>query len=297
MKIYYYRGKHPNFGDELNQWIWPKLIPNFFDNDSNTIFIGIGSVLSLSHDHSAKKIVFGSGLVTHYGNKIPNISEKEWDVFFVRGPRTAKFLNIPPEKGVGDSAILIRTLVKSASQPQPFVSFIPHWESLDSGHWQEACRLAGIHLIDPRQPVQKVIDQLLVSRLVIAEAMHGAIVADALRIPWVPVLPLNHLHREKWLDWSEALGITLRPYRLWPSCLGEVNERFPHRASISGVARNLLGTPLHGFLDQAFHEIAAQRLIVLSRKDPCLSEEEKMNDATNKMVDFIEKFTKKYRSF
>ncbi len=82
-------------------------------------------------------------------------------------------------------------------------------ESVPRGNWVGICERAGVHFIDPGQSVPAVLDQLLASELVITEAMHGAIVADVLRVPWIPVLPLRNSHRMKWHDWASALDLKL----------------------------------------------------------------------------------------
>jgi hypothetical protein len=47
--------------------------------------------------------------------------------------------------------------------------------------------------------------------LVVAEAMHAAIAADALRIPWVATSLYDHVATLKWLDWCESLSLLYSP--------------------------------------------------------------------------------------
>jgi len=288
MKITYYKGKRPNFGDDLNPWMWPKVIPDFFDEDASAVFLGIGSIIGeTAYDKAVKKIVFGAGFVPEYHEK-PDMSGNDWRVYFVRGPRTAKMLGLAPELALGDSAILLRTVVKPAPDLSGPVSFMPHWESMQRGNWTEVCRLAGIRLVNPQSPVETVIEDLRTSRLVIAEAMHGAVVADALRVPWIPVLPLNAAHRAKWLDWSEPLGVGLHPRRLWPSSLAE--------AKLSFLRKMIAGSPFAALSEKGLVHAAAQKLTDIARTTaPRLSEDRVIGRATEKMLEKIVQLRRDFR--
>jgi hypothetical protein len=280
MKITYFQGCEPNFGDSLNPWLWPRLIPNFFDEDEKTVFLGIGSILGeKSYRDDVKKVVFGAGFVPEYHNR-PCISHSNWDIYFVRGPRTAQMLNIPSNLGLGDSAILLRAVVKPwSSSATQVVSFMPHWQSMRRGNWAEACRLANINLIDPRRPVETILEELKRSKMVITEAMHGAITADALRIPWVPLLPLNRKHRGKWLDWADSLDLKLRWHRLWPSGLEE--------ARLSVLRRPLAGSPMAGLAQKCLTYMAASKLAGLANASPQLSPDHVIDRATDAMLEKI----------
>lgn len=207
MQLFAYRGKQPNFGDELNHWLWDRLLPGFFDDDPSEIFLGIGSILFDDFDPNAKKIVFGSG----YGGytNAPKIDD-QWKIYFVRGKKTAEAIGVSAEYAIGDSGILVRSCWDSSKiKKRHKVSFIPHFESAVLGDWEIVCRRAGINYIDPRETVDHVLNEISASELVVSEAMHGVIIADALRVPWRAVLPISVANRAKWQDWASPLGVSI----------------------------------------------------------------------------------------
>jgi hypothetical protein len=140
----------------------------------------------------------------------------------VRGNETAKALEIDSSRGIGDAGILVRSCWDAASIEKRYdVSFIPHFESAIYGNWAEVCRRAGVNLIDPRWDVEEVLGEISASRLIVSEAMHGVIVADALRVPWRAVRPLDPGNRAKWTDWASALDVSIEFTDLSPSNIVE----------------------------------------------------------------------------
>jgi succinoglycan biosynthesis protein ExoV len=79
------------------------------------------------------------------------------------------------------------------------------------------CRRLGFGYIDPREPRQTVIDGIRRTHVLIAEAMHGAIVADALGVPWIAVRSGGAGTLEfKWRDWCSSLGLDYQPHSVVP---------------------------------------------------------------------------------
>jgi hypothetical protein len=131
--LYQWRGAHRNFGDELNSVLWPKLLPDFFDQDEATRFLGIGSILDNRHDSDVKKLVAESG----YGGYQPRIAlDESWIVHWVRGQRTARSLGLPPAAGIGDPASLLPLAGLMPERKNRDVGFMPHFEkrSAAPGH-------------------------------------------------------------------------------------------------------------------------------------------------------------------
>lgn len=227
MRLYHRQGQARNFGDELNTLLWPALLPGFFDDDASEIFLGIGSVLDGRHPPQARKIVAGAG---HVGDVAAPVLDGGWTIHWVRGPRTARRLRLPGAYGFGDPASLIdRALVTTmlgvgwdaGSCARCDVGFMPHVETVCRGSWQRAAALAGLVFIDPRDEPGAVLAAIARCRLLVSEALHGVVVADALRVPWVAVAPFTPAHTAEWDDWAGAMSIDMDFARLAPSSLAE----------------------------------------------------------------------------
>ena len=294
LELFYYRGVEPNFGDELNHWMWPQLIKDCWDDQDNLLFVGIGSVLESKLPKDKLKIVFGAG---YGGYRPPPKLDENWKVFFVRGKKTAEALGIDKSYGIGDSAILLRSFFKGQLDKKYPISFMPHWKSLTFGNWELAAKHAGMHFIDPRQDVELIIEQILSSRLIVSEAMHGVIVADALRVPWVPLEPIDSLNRMKWHDWASALNLNIELQKLSPSSLPEKIANFVDAHNLGNAKKTRKKTRcLKGVFENFFAEQAAERLSNICQLNPSLSKDsdielshERMQEKLHELLRYLGK--------
>lgn len=289
--MYYFKGSPPNFGDELNNWLWPRLLPDFFDGLEDRIFLGIGSILFDFHPPESEKIVFGAG----YGGYTPPPKiDRNWIIYFVRGPMTARAIGIDEALGVGDAAILLRSCFKTSSKKVFKASFMPHWESVFDGEWEAVCAEAGLHFINPCSPVETVLRDIQASEMIVTEAMHGAIVADALRVPWVPANPIQVQHHRKWFDWAGALQLELHPLALTPSNGLEAMMSLL-RSSGKNVERlRRRGQILKTVAASYFFDSAAASLQRLAGANPHLSRDAAIEGAHSRMLEQLDILNRNY---
>ena len=211
MIIEYCRSKTYNFGDDLNPWLWPKLLGDeFFTQQDGVYFVGIGTVLTskrlnIQLANAKEIIIFSSGA---WGDSAPALPGK-CKVYGVRGPRTAKRLGLSEDKVIGDGAYLLRKIELPVVDKIYDIGFIPHHGSEIYVDWQKICDQLGIQFISAKQPVEDFLGQLRGCKRIITEAMHGAIVADAMRIKWSPVKFSPLFSEEKWYDFSESMQLKL----------------------------------------------------------------------------------------
>ena len=213
MKLFY----HPfqNFGDApLNTWLWPRLLPGLLDEDDRVLFVGIGSLLGLRRiPVEPLKLVFGTGTGYQKGDRP---LDPRCHVYCVRGPLTAQRFGLDPALAITDGAALVRVAGPPASSARHRAAFMPHWQSATYFDWRRLCGDLGLHYIDPTADAEAVLRDVQASEVVLAEAMHGAIVSDALRVPWIPLRAYAHILDFKWHDWCRSVDLTYAPLRLGP---------------------------------------------------------------------------------
>jgi succinoglycan biosynthesis protein ExoV len=199
-----------NFGDDINPWFLPRLFNREIIESDSICLVGIGTIINnhnaASVAHFDRKVVFSSGV--GYGD-CGTVVDDTWDFVCVRGPRSAEALGLEPRIGIRDGAILLSNLypAKPASVRDGVV-FIPH---VNTG-WtcgtglKKICRDLSFTYLSPDAPFETFIETIRSASWVITEAMHGAILADTLRTPWVPFKFLYH-HKFKWQDWFDSIDL------------------------------------------------------------------------------------------
>lgn len=198
-----------NFGDDIN----PALMSRFINKDilaSDEIAVfGIGTILNdkniKNNAHYARKVIFSSGV--GYG-KLETKLDDTWDVACVRGPGSAKALGVGSDKAIADGAILLSEIYSMPSSKRSRPLFIPHVNShLSTGRLLSATAdKLDMDYLSPGCDADEFIHAVAAAPFVVTEAMHGAILADTMRVPWLPV-SLHEFHEFKWRDWMDSMEL------------------------------------------------------------------------------------------
>lgn len=295
MKLTYFQGNPPNFGDELNAWMWNALLPpGFLDQDDSVLFLGIGSIIQDIYPKAALKIVVGSGFAGAY-SRLPDMADGTWDLRFVRGPETCRLLGLDPALAITDAAVLLRAVDLPPPASGIGTAFMPHYESVERGDWARVCDMAGVHFIDPTRPSREVLAEVRGAEMIITEAMHGAIVADAMRTPWIGVQTMRYVHRGKWFDWAASLEIDYRAAHLRPSNGREFWAYHTGRWGSGPRARAVFESAAFRPVDAAIRHASAASLACLARSEPQLSDDRVIERATERALAAVDLLVADYR--
>jgi succinoglycan biosynthesis protein ExoV len=291
MKLFYYKDEVGNFGDDLNPWLWSKIAEDIIDNNSSELFVGIGTLLNHKLPAKPVKHIFGSGV--GYG-ELPIVDET-WNIHALRGPFTAKQLNVSQDLIITDSALLIREVEEPVKNDLGEVGLFPHYLSSRSADWEAIAKEAGLLFISPEWGVEKVLIEMKKCKLILAEAMHGAIVADALRIPWQPLILGSHVNTIKWQDWLDTVDLKYTPM--------QTSEYFLHRTSLStsqkiknelkrqllsvGLKRSFSKPPSRNSSDKIRHKVISDLIYFKSKSQGFLSNEKIQNKLLSQYVSVL----------
>jgi hypothetical protein len=208
--LHYWRSSYDNFGDELNSWIWNGLVSDALLSPANrdVVIVGIGTILDRSIPVAPRRIILGSG--AGYA-RLPEINDDgSWSVDFVRGPLTAKLLGGVPY--LTDPAILVAKHCKIVPPSQRSGTiYVPHYMFTRNSDMPEICRRIGYQYVLPSRESRAMVETIAGAKLVLAESMHAAIVADAMRVPWIPIATNPEISSFKWTDFTASLGVPYDP--------------------------------------------------------------------------------------
>jgi succinoglycan biosynthesis protein ExoV len=205
-------------------------------------------------------------------------------------------LGISESLAITDAAVLIREVELPPVQvSRQKVGFIPHARSNHYYDWAGVCGELGFAYIDARQSVDEVLAKIRSCDLLLCEAMHGAIVADALRVPWIPVVCYDYISEFKWRDWLASVGLEYAPHRITSLYHLERNWAPGKRFKIEvkralyagGLLRGRGWSPPARRTGHDEYRSAVAELKAASLSRPYLSGDKLLNALTNRYVDSL----------
>lgn len=286
----------PNFGDALNPYLFDHYLPGFFDGCPREVLMGIGSILGFERFEKApKKIVFSSGYAVGYAS--PPDVDHTYDVFCVRGPLTARKLGLSSNLAVTDGAGLLRFMDHDPVEKTHQYTYVPHKSTEKLYDWPRVCRETGINYVSPESGVKHVLEEIRRSEVVLAEAMHAAIVADTFRIPWVPVVTDARINEFKWRDWTASLDMDYDPQRI-PSIYQRSHIESGIRHRLGELLPNVGVRVAASTVDLWYRTTAQEKVYTafekLKREDPILSTRKVFDENTLVLREKLSQLEKKY---
>ena len=206
MKVHIHPCGKKNIGDEFNLWFWQEILGedtlHLLPDDE--LLVGIGTVLNDKLPSARAIHILGSGV--GYGNADSIKPGQNWTIHFVRGLLSAKSLGIDASLAISDPGILISKLRPRDKKRNIGISFMPHI-GIDSPRSRRLIESIGWNYISPSDDEHCILDSIASSEKLVTSAMHGAIIADSYRTPWLPINTSPEILPFKWRDWFSSLNI------------------------------------------------------------------------------------------
>jgi len=261
--LYYCRSK--NFGDALNPLIFERVlgVPMRYAKKRDAELCGIGSILDnlmaspsvinrMIRAYLPPIHVFTSGF-TFPEQKPHACPIRKMVVHAVRGKQTRQqlvnlgILAAGQTVAYGDAALFAPFLLERDVPKKHFCGIIPHISERDCAE-VEVLSKALVHsvVIDFEQPPLEVLEKLASCEVIVASALHGLIVADALGIPniWMKVSDRIIGGRYKFDDYYSAYA----DYKKEPVAVYDVAYSSSQYACLDAKTR----TAVQAGLRQAF---------------------------------------------
>lgn len=172
-----------NFGDSINPVLIKLLSGKEVINVNNPDYIIVGSIISWACKNT---IIWGAGFIS----QSQKLSVKPKKICAVRGPLTRKKVI---EQGFkcpeiyGDPVLLYPMFYKPKIDKKYSYGIIPHYIDQNNKWLLNFKNNPKIKIINIRDTINKVINDICSCEMIFSSALHGIIVADAYNIPsyWI----------------------------------------------------------------------------------------------------------------
>lgn len=190
------------------------------DANHRAVFFGLGS--GYAQFPIIRTFGTGSRFPARVGNALTLPTQRETPprgpghaIYWVRGPLTTQLMGLPDHLAVGDAGYLIRQcdiFDTYHTDERSGIVFMPHFTAATSAvGLRYACEGLGIRYIDPGGAETEILAAIAGAKVLVTEALHGAVIADALRTPWIAVKSSDDIFEFKWRDFCTSIGVTYEP--------------------------------------------------------------------------------------
>lgn len=182
--IYWARSDVPNWGDDLNPWLFEKLTgskPMYCPHKDIPRLFMAGSILDQSGPFDS---CWGTGLIRPDFEGQIRLAK----VHATRGPLTAEILaahGIECSTVFGDPGLLAPNFVKVDLSKRYALAVVPHYVDLLDG--ERLARELSAEIVPVSEPIEAFIQRIAAAERVYSSSLHGLICAEALGIPayWI----------------------------------------------------------------------------------------------------------------
>jgi pyruvyltransferase len=215
MRLRYFR-KNTNWGDALNAYLVPKLLPGQRfewlgeqDGEGPDHLLAIGSLL---HWSTPSSVIWGTGAI-HAGVRIEPAPAA---ILAVRGPLTAELVErsgLPRPRVLGDPALLLPRVFRPRVAVEHRVGVVPHY--VDRDHPAVGrMEAAGARVLDILAPAEEFVRGVMSCGCILSSSLHGLICADAYGVPsrWIRLSDRVIGDGFKFRDYALSRGTEARPY-------------------------------------------------------------------------------------
>lgn len=190
IKYWKYSKGYGNFGDELNVPVGKFLFGNGIEFNKEYADRSIRLIGSKLQEINSSDIICGVGL-HHYSQNIKHVNN---EYRCVRGPLSLKWLKCSgvetKDTFMGDPALLLPMFYepKNIKALNNKTGVIPHISNI-SYFEDQVCNNESLHLINPTDRWESVIDQIFSCNEIISSSLHGLICSDAYSKPnvWIKI--------------------------------------------------------------------------------------------------------------